>query len=49
MPARPNRHPPGVTVRPSRAQLLAAYLLIFVASVAVGACLGWAIWVLFGG
>ena len=35
-------------MRPSRAQLLAAYALIFVACIAVGAALGWAIYTLFG-
>jgi hypothetical protein len=35
-------------VPPRRGELIAAYLLIFVAAIAVGACLGWAIWTLFG-
>jgi hypothetical protein len=34
---------------PRRGELVAAYLLIFIAAIAVGACLGWVIWTLFGG
>jgi hypothetical protein len=35
-------------VTPRRGQLVAAYLLIFVAALAVGAAIGWTVWAAFG-